>query len=488
MRRLTAAATNGPKAIRFAEGIDVSLYPYQKWLLRHGLELLPNGLYRFLTLIVLIARQNGKTTVLQVLTLWKLLEDAATMALGTSTNMEYAREAWLKTVELADRHDERVIAEQRDVDRWVRSAKYGALDTSLTLLNGARYKIASASRTGGRSLSVDLGIADELREHRPKGENDGWEAWGALSGTTTARPNSQIWGLSNQGDRMSVVLNHFRELGIRFIETGEGDPRLGLFEWSGEDECEIDDRQAWAQANPSLGYGGVTEATLESKMLTLPPEVFRTEHLCQGVPRLNSAIDRAAWLAGEDRAGTLDKLRARVALGVQVAQEGAHVSLVAAATMADGRTRVEVVAAWGSAEEARTDTPESPSVFTWIRRVRPRLVGWLPTGPGIVLDGELTRAFPEGAGRIRGRRLVGGQVLAAAQGLAEQIDAGRVLHPGDPLLSSQVLAAGRQASGDGWRFARQDGGNVDAVEAMSVAVHLARQMPRRAKPQLVYVP
>ena len=498
-RRLTPATSRGYACIAFAASLGIKLFPWQKWLLIHALELNPDGTYRFRVVIVMVSRQNGKTTVLQVLALWRMLEDQARMVVGTSTNMEYAREAWSATVDLAEQRDlrrarmnahTRLVVDLPDEDddviklylpkreRWVQSVKRGALDTSLTTTNKHRYKTASASRTGGRSLSIDLGIADELREHRAKGELTGWEAWAALDGATTARPNAQIWGLSNAGDRGSVVLNHFRESGVAFIETGEGDDTLALFEWSAEEDCDLLDRRQWAQANPSLGYGGITEATLASKS-RLPASVFRTEHLCQGVPTLRPAVDANAWRTSVDVQGNLEGLRSRVAVCVEVAEDLEHVSLIAAATLDDGRTRGEVVKAWSSVQDARGE------MFDLIKRIRPRYVGWFPSGPGAVLDVELSKAFPEDKGRVRGRRMVGTAQSVACQGLAEQVKAGRILHPDDPLVNAHLLGASKQQSGDGWRFVRRDAGHVDAAYAFAGAVHLARQIPRRRSSSVV---
>lgn len=500
-RKLTPSTSRGYAAAKFAESLGITLYPWQKWLLVHALELNPDGTYRFRIVIVLVSRQNGKTTVLQVLTLWRMLEDQARMVVGTSTNMEYAREAWSAVVDLAEARDLRIARERAleaadelsdaeilaflpRPERWAQSVKRGALDTSLTTLNRHRYKVASASRTGGRSLAIDLGIADELREHRPAGELDGWESWAALDGATTARPNSQIWGLSNAGDRGSVVLNHFREAGVAFIESGDGDDTQALFEWSAEEDCDLLDRSQWAQANPSLGHGGITEATLRSKS-RLPAAVFRTEHLCQGVPTLKAAIDSSAWRTSADKMGTLDGLRSRVALCIEVSEDLEHVTLVAAAQLEAGRTRGEPVAAWSSVEEARTSTPDKPSLYDLVKKIRPRTIGWYPEGPAAVLDVELTKAFPEDKGRIRGRRLMGTQQRIACQSLAEQVKAGRILHPDDPLLNTHILGASKLSMGDGWRFVRRDAGHVDAAYAFAGAVHLARQIPRRRSTQIV---
>jgi hypothetical protein len=508
-RRLTPKTSRGYAAIAFAEMLGISLFPWQKWLLIHALELNPDGSYRFRIVIVLVGRQNGKTTVLQVLTLWRMLEDGAQTVVGTSTNLEYARIAWQATVDLAEERDLR-LAHERAVeggsedleddrlllhylppaDRWVREVKRNAVNTSLTLRvpgghrRGHVYRTASASRTGGRSLSVDLGLADELREHRAAGALTGWEAWDALDGATTARFNAQMWGLSNAGDYGSIVLNHFRDLGTAFIETGEGDDTLGMFEWSAEDDCDVMDRSQWAQANPALGYGTITEATLLSKS-RLPVASFRTEHLCQGVPTLKAAIDSNSWHTSADRHGNLDGLRSRVALCVEVSEDLEHVTLIAAGVTADGRTRGEVVAAWTSVEAARSSSPGAPSMYDLIRKIRPRVIGWFPDGPAAVLDVELTKAYPADMGRVRGRRLVGSEVRILCQGMAEQVKAGRVLHPDDPLVNAHVLGASKKTVGDGWRFVRRDAGHVDAAYAFAGAVHLARQIPKRRTPQII---
>ena len=513
-RKLTEQTSRGFACIRWAEAMGIRLYPWQKLALIRALELNPDGSYRFRVVLVLVSRQNGKTTLVKVLTLWRMLEDQARLVVGTSTNMEYAREAWAATVEIAEARDvraARMIAQSRfadlgvgypdedeDVvkvflprrDRYVSSVKRGALDTSLTLVprargeKGARYKIASASRTGGRSLSVDLGLADELREHRPKGEADsGWEAWAALDGATTARPNSQIWGLSNAGDDGSVVLNTLRSSAIQFIEDGEGDDTLCLLEWSAEDDCDVWDRAQWAQANPSLGYGGITEATLASKA-NLPSNVFRPEHLCQGVPALKAAILPHQWAQGLDSGATLDRLKSRVALCWDVNPEFDHVSLIAAAVDDAGFTRLDVLGAWSSLDDAFAEKPATgESIWTWALKIKPKKLGWFPTGPAAAAAPYMTKLA-----RKLGPRLVelnGTGMSQACQGLTQQARAGRVKHTGDPMLTAHVLGANRQDSGDGFRFVRRGVGPVDGAYAAGGAVLLARSIPRTRRSGIV---
>ena len=261
--------------------------PWQRWLFVHGLELRPNGRFRFRTVLVLVARQNGKTTAVMVLALWRLIMDQARMVFGTSTNLDYARESWQKAVDLAwgprgVKHFEGVSGLEGEFFE----PRYANGQESLQHASGGRYKIGTASATGGRSMSNDLLILDELRMHKS------WDAWSASSKTTNARPRGQIWALSNAGDDTSVVLNHLREKAI------EGsDPLMGIFEWSAPAGCDTKDRTVWPLPNPALGWA-IDEDVIASDEANDPESVFRTEVLCQRVARLGrQPVALAAWAA-----------------------------------------------------------------------------------------------------------------------------------------------------------------------------------------------
>src|SRR6266496_3054287 len=78
LRPLTEETSYGFEAIQFAEQvIGLTLLPWQRWLLIHLLELTETGGYRFRTAVVLVARQNGKSLLLQVIALWRMFVDQA---------------------------------------------------------------------------------------------------------------------------------------------------------------------------------------------------------------------------------------------------------------------------------------------------------------------------------------------------------------------------------------------------------------------------
>lgn len=296
LRPLTCKTTHGFECIQFAEDVlGISLYPWQKWMLKHALELLPNGKYRFRTVVLLVGRQNGKSTLLQVWALWRMYVDRAPLVIGTAQNLDLAEEQWSAAVTMAEENEE-LAAEIVDVKRT--NGKYALKIENREDQSTQRYKVAAASRKGGRGMSGDLVIMDELREH------SNWDSWGAVTKTTMARPRPQVVCASNAGDASSVVLRHLRKQCLAAIEDGNQDLAVGLFEWSAMYYAEATstepaqwknmktgDRRGWAMANPSLNHadpndpeaGGITTEALAAAYGTDPDAVFRTECLCQWV-------------------------------------------------------------------------------------------------------------------------------------------------------------------------------------------------------------
>jgi hypothetical protein len=426
------------------------LLPWQRWAAIHALETVPGGAFRFRVVLVLVSRQNGKSHLGRAVTLWRMYIENARLILGVAQDVSLAREQWQMCID--------AINDSPDLRAELEAVRRVNGDEQFRLASGSRYKIAASNRSAGRGLSIDQLNIDELREQR------NWDAWSALSKTTMARRNSQIWCMSNAGDDESVVLNQLRDAAL-----ARRDPGIGIFEWSAPDGCELDDPKAWAQANPALGLT-VSEAAIRSAMATDPPNVFRTEVLCQRVDQLDGAIDLAAWKACADPAGTMEGLRDRIVLCFDVAPDGAHATLAAAAQLDDGRARTEIVRAWKTTDAARAELPEL------IDRIRPQAVVWYPTGPAAAFA-PMLRPDPRLHSRAQYTELTGMKVAEACQGLADLAIARRVVHNADPLLDSHVSAAQKTPSGDGWRFTRKGEGHVDAAYAAAGAVYVALTMP-----------
>ena len=256
LRDLTPETSFGFDVIEFADGVLARpLDPWQQWLAVHACELLPDGRPRFRKVLVLVARQNGKTEFLVVLSLYWQFVEAVGLILGTSTKLDYAKESWTKAVKLAERT--RAFDDLRPA-RWKRETN-GEQESWTN--EESRYKIAASNEEGGRSLTIHRLILDELRQHHS------YAAWDASEPATSAVPDAQIWALSNAGDARSVVLNDLR---ASALDDPDDDPRLGIFEWSAPPDADPLDIDALAMANPNLGRRLDGEDPVSYTHLTLP--------------------------------------------------------------------------------------------------------------------------------------------------------------------------------------------------------------------------
>ncbi len=477
LRELTPEASYGYDVIAFARDVlDEPLDEWQAWLVVHMGELLPDGRPRFRTVLAIVSRQQGKSHLIRVLILFWLFVERQKIVLATSTDRSYAKAAWRATVDTAKSNP------------WL-SAELPARATveqlgeeELRTVHGSKYKFAATNRRAGRSLTINRLVIDEIREHV------NYDAWSASTFAMNAVPTAQAVCVSNQGDITSVVLEHLRTPALTFIETGEGDPRLGLFEWSCPPGSSPTDLHALAYSCPSLGRGRTDADTLlgtATRAVAAGGEEltsFRTEVMCQKVPLLDPAIDHDRWHdSGTGEPLDLAEHRRQVALCFDISLDGTHASLVAAAVV-DGRVHVEVVKAWsghGCGTQIRGELP------ALVEKVRPRALGWFPMGPAAALAAELkdrgARGWPPP--RVKVAELTP-ETTAVCMGLAEQVRAGELVHPRDPMLDAHVAAAQKLHRGDGWVFVRRGSSPIDGAYALAGAVHLARTLPPAPPPLL----
>ena len=468
LRELTPTTSYGFDVVTFArEVLETPLDPWQEWLVIHAGEMLDDGRPRFRTVLALVSRQAGKTFLVTVLALYWLHVERHRLVLGTSTSREVAKESWRSAIHMAQ--DSPYLREEVGDVRQVIG------DETYTTTDGCRYKIAASTRRGGRGLTINRLIIDELREHRS------WDAWNAAVPATNAVPDAQVWTISNQGDDSSVVLDALRTPALQYIETGKGDPRLGIFEWSAPPGADPTDLGALGQANPNLGRRTDPDVLLGAAVRAKAAggeelASFRTEMMTQRVHLLDPAIDPDRWDAsGTDQPVDLAAHRDRVALCVDVSLDGSHATLVAAASL-DGKVHLEVVAAWDGYGCTRRLREELPDL---VAQVKPRALAWFPAGPAAAVAADLedrkaNRLWPPRGVSVAEIR---GEVTAVCMGFSDLVTAGQVVHPRDPLLTAHVHASQRLRRGEAWTFTRRGASAIDASYAAAGAVHLARTLP-----------
>ena len=77
LRPLNRETSRGFAAIDFARYAGTPFLPWQEWLAVHALETTPDGRYRFRVVLVVVARQNGKSTWKRGITLFRMYLDGA---------------------------------------------------------------------------------------------------------------------------------------------------------------------------------------------------------------------------------------------------------------------------------------------------------------------------------------------------------------------------------------------------------------------------
>lgn len=494
LRELTPDTTLGYEVIEFAdwmrdrlEELDANRAPdddteylellprlleWQRWLLIHALELLdgPGAVFRFRTVLLLVARQNGKSTLLTVLILWRMFQDRAKMTLETHASNEHARAAWEEAVEVAE-----AIPELADEIEKIQEGKNSEL---MKLDGGRRFKIATANRRGGRGFRGDLIIFDELREHQD------FRAWSATSKTTLAHKRAQVWGVTNAGDLSSVVLNHLRKIAVSHIQgkLPEGIPEeladssgldsIGLFEWSagtvdGTEDGEpvsVWDREGWARANPSMGYTQLDERAIAAAAATDPEIEFRTEVLCQFVNQAGSGpFPTGAWAKLLDtkadraeRGVTRDPSRP-ACYGLDLSHDRTMLYIALAFWDTEGRIRAEIVAQRAGVEWA------IPWLLSANRKVKPDHVAFQRRGAPITSEwSKFERAgievYPWGESELAGwhgnvfdlvKRAVADDAPAdeTPEAFRERVG---FSHGVQPVLDVAAQSASIKALGDGW--------------------------------------
>lgn len=264
----------GDKAVEFAAKAGLFLDPWQQLVLRQSLGVLKGGRWAASQVGLLVPRQNGKGAVLEALELFHMFVLNTPLIVHSAHKFDTSQEHFLRLRLL--------IEANADLRRHVKSMPTSQGHEAIVLRNGNRLKFKARTVGGaGRGFSADLLVLDEAML-LPE------QALDAMMPTLAARKNPQVWFTSSAGTPDSDAL-------WRIVKRGrESSPRLAYFEWGCEPGVNARDRQAWADANPGLGYR-VSADYLEDELDTLSDEGFAREHLGVWDEAAAGAFDVQAW-------------------------------------------------------------------------------------------------------------------------------------------------------------------------------------------------
>jgi phage terminase large subunit-like protein len=438
---------------QLCEIIKMPLLPWQEHVLKDMLTVDAKGKWIRKTNLLLIARQNGKTHLARMLILAHLIK-WETNVLIMSSNRSMALDTFRQVTDILENNDH--------LKGFVKQIRYANGTESIEMLNGTRLDVVAATRDGSRGRSVNgLLFIDEVREITEEG-------FRAATPVTRAHPNSHTLLCSNAGDAFSTVLNDLRERAISYPPKS-----FGFYEYSAPQYCKIEDRNAWAMANPSLGYT-ITEEAIEEAIATSPIENTRTETLCQWIDSLSSPWPHGVLEETSD--STLEMSPgAYTVFGFDVSPSRRNGSLVAGQLLPDGRIGIGILETYSS-QVAIDELKMAANIKGWADIYKPRLVCFDKYATQTIAD----RLSQSG---VMVEDVSGQQFYKACGDLLEGLVNHRVVHNGQTELIQQMNNCAAKVNDSAWRIIkRKSAGDISAPIGLAMVV--SKLMLPVPKPQI----
>ena len=438
---------------QLCEIIKMPLLPWQEYVLKDMLTVDTKGKWIRKTNLLLIARQNGKTHLARMLILAHLIK-WETNVLIMSSNRSMALDTFRQVTDILENNDH--------LKGFVKQIRYANGTESIEMLNGTRLDVVAATRDGSRGRSVNgLLFIDEVREITEEG-------FRAATPVTRAHPNSHTLLCSNAGDAFSTVLNDLRERAISYPPKS-----FGFYEYSAPQYCKIEDRNAWAMANPSLGYT-ITEEAIEEAIATSPIENTRTETLCQWIDSLSSPWPHGVLEETSD--STLEMTAgAYTVFGFDVSPSRRNGSLVAGQILPDGRIGIGILETYSS-QVAIDELKMAASIKGWADIYKPRVVCFDKYATQTIAD----RLSQSG---VVCEDVSGQQFYKACGDLLEGLVNHRVVHNGQTELIQQMNNCAAKVNDSAWRIIkRKSAGDISAPIGLAMVV--SKLMLPVPKPQI----
>ena len=432
--KLNDLPSKGQEMIDFATELGINLMEWQRFVCIHGHKVREDGRWAHSELGLIMARQQGKSTLMMLRILTGMFVWGEGLQLASAHRLTTSLETFRQIVGLIETHPK--LEKEVKKIRW----QHGAEEIELF---GNRRFVVKAANNAARGLSKPETIhLDELREYKDE------DAWSSMRYSMMAAKNPQVWIYSSAGDQHSVILNKLRERALASATTN--DP-IGWFEWSAEPDAPIllpsgeMNWSAFAQANPSLGIT-IHPDNLKA-VINDPPDIVRTEVLAQWVDTINSAIDAQKWAMCQIDAIPLDPEQPTW-LGLDLSPDRKFGALVAAQRLSGERFYIQLLHTWSN-DYSLNDLAVANDIAPYVRKYNTQTVAYSKRTSQAVAS-RLSSAG------IQVTDMDGGIYAESCDRWLGAINSHRLQHSGQEELTQQTLSAAKLPFGDGsWIIGRR---------------------------------
>ncbi len=432
--KLNDLPSKGQEMIDFATELGINLMEWQKYVCIHGHKVRPDGRWSHSELGLIMARQQGKSTLMMLRILTGMFVWGEGLQLASAHRLTTSLETFRQIVGLIETNPK--LEKEVKKIRW----QHGAEEIELF---GNRRFVVKAANNAARGLSKPETIhLDELREYKDE------DAWSSMRYSMMAAKNPQVWIYSSAGDQHSVILNKLRERALASATTN--DP-IGWFEWSAEPDAPIllpsgeMNWSAFAQANPSLGIT-IHPDNLKA-VINDPPDIVRTEVLAQWVDTINSAIDAQKWAMCQIDAIPLDPEQPTW-LGLDLSPDRKFGALVAAQRLSGERFYIQLLHTWSN-DYSLNDLAVANDIAPYVRKYNTQTVAYSKR------TSQAVASRLNSAG-IQVTDMDGAIYAESCDRWLGAINSHRLQHSGQEELTQQTLSAAKLPFGDGsWIIGRR---------------------------------
>ncbi len=452
---LTDLPSKGQDIIDLAAELGINLMEWQRFVCIHGHKVRADGRWAHSELGLIMARQQGKSTLMMLRILTGMFVWGEGLQLASAHRLTTSLETFRQIVGLIETHPK--LEKEVKKIRW----QHGAEEIELF---GNRRFVVKAANNAARGLSKPETIhLDELREYKDE------DAWSSMRYSMMAAKNPQVWIYSSAGDQHSVILNKLRERALASATTN--DP-IGWFEWSAEPDAPIllpsgeINWSAFAQANPSLGIT-IHPDNLKA-VINDPPDIVRTEVLAQWVDTINSAIDAQKWGLCQTEPIPLDPEK-ETWFGLDLSPDRKFGALVATQKLSGERFNLVLLHTWSN-DYSINDLAVANDIAPYVRKYNVQTVAYSKRTAQAVAS----RLVPAG---IPITDMDGAIYAESCDRWLGAINSHRLQHGGQDELTQQTLSAAKLPYGDGsWIIGRRASRvAVCAAVASALATYFATQ-------------
>jgi len=454
--KLNDLPSKGQDMIDLATELGINLMEWQRFVCIHGHKVRSDGRWAHSELGLIMARQQGKSTLMMLRILTGMFVWGEGLQLASAHRLTTSLETFRQIVSLIEMNPK--LEKEVKKIRW----QHGAEEIELF---GNRRFVVKAANNAARGLSKPETIhLDELREYKDE------DAWSSMRYSMMAAKNPQVWIYSSAGDQHSIILNKLRERALS-ASAGSDDP-IGWFEWSAEPDAPITlpsgdiNWSAFAQANPSLGIT-IHPDNLKA-VINDPPDIVRTEVLAQWVDTINSAIDAQKWELCKTDPIPLDPDKPTW-FGLDLSPDRKFGALTATQKLPGEKFNLVLLHTWSN-DYSINDLAVANDIAPYVRKYNVQTVAYSKRTAQAIAS----RLVPAG---IPITDMDGAIYAESCDRWLGAINSHRLQHGGQEELTQQTLSAAKLPFGDGsWIIGRRASRvAVCAAVASALASYFATQ-------------